>query len=141
MSKPSPVDSIIDRHPSLRIIFQWLESGEDWVDSRVENLPVTIALLNAVSQESESPLMPDRVAGHAANAMNAFHASLVITLIDWIDRNPSNDIGKLFLADDAEVSESFRQRLRLILLVLLRADLINLFFNKEHLSWVKRHLK
>lgn len=134
------MSKILERHPSIRLILRWLERQEDWVDPAIEHLPETQTLLRLVREGGQSPYMSDEINIKAAKVMNSMRASLVMELIDWIDTHPQNDIGALFLKKDSGVDESFRQRLKALLTTFFRAELLSLFFNKEHLSWVKSYL-
>lgn len=128
---------IIGRHPSLNFILTWLERGEDWV------------VPPAVASEALSPLVPhmdrpppplsESQVRQAAGVMGAIHARYVLALLDWIDGEPETDIGALFL-DNPALPDEFKRRLKHLLLVLLRGDLLPLFFSVEHRAWLAKHI-
>jgi len=127
------------RHPSLSLVFAWMESGESWA---LDNLDIQddfdpiVELMESIS----TPVLTFDDARIASNVIEAVHASAVFLVIDWVDRNPENDIGELFLSPQSQSSDAMKQRLRHMLLILLRADLLSKFFNREHLLWIVKHI-
>lgn len=132
------IEEIVSRHPSLPFILMWLEANEDWVLPLSESAPAIAPLVERM--QDPPPEMSLAWSAVAADVLNALRASSVLMFIDWIDRHPQNNIGLLFLSDESPAADSFRQRLRHMLALFLRGELLTLFFNKEHLSWVKKYI-
>jgi len=132
------LEDLMERHTALKFITGWLERGEDWVVDPKTNIDIFSKLSDMM--DDVSPKVDISDANIASNVLNALNASAVLAIIDWIDTNPDNDIGEYFLSDHSGASDSFKRRLRHMLLIFLRAELLSLFFNKEHLSWVRKYL-
>lgn len=132
-------ENILKRHPSLRHIITWLEAGEDWV---VPKEMANKSLLPVIEhmKTTSPPAIDQYDAKIAAAVMNAINASSLLMILDWLDANPETDVGALFL-DDATLATSFRSRLRRILLILLRGELLYIFFGPEHRKWIEQRLK
>lgn len=128
---------IIGRHPSLNFILAWLERGEDWVVPP-EVTRAALAPLVPRMERPPPPLSATQVV-QAADVMGSIHARYVLALLDWIDGEPGTDIGALFL-DNPALPDEFRRRLKHLLLVLLRGDLLPLFFSVEHRAWLAKHI-
>lgn len=133
-----PLAIMMNRHPALLFIMTWLESNEDWVLPDHDVADAIEPLIDIMGDPP--PDMDMRDAELASVVMNAIKASSVMILIDWIDQNPAHDIGAMFLSSESTVPDSFRYRLRHILTVFLKTELLTLFFTKEHMAWVKKHL-
>lgn len=134
------LESILMRHPSLPLVLAWMESNESWAFDNQEiqdDLDPIVALMESMT----TPVLSHDDARIASNVMEAVHASAVLLVIDWMDRNPDNSIGDLFLSKESPVSDSMKQRMRHMLLILLRADLLSKFFNREHLLWIVKHIQ
>jgi hypothetical protein len=133
-----PFKDMLNRHPAISFIMAWLEINEDWVlsdDEVIDTLkPLTKFMIEPPPSMDECDIESSSV------VMNAIKASSVMVLIDWIAQNPDHDIGAMFLSDESPVSDSFRYRLRHILTVFLKTELLTLFFTKEHMEWIKKHL-
>lgn len=132
------LSEMLSRHPALLFVMTWLESNEDWVLPDDEVFRAIEPLLDFMTEPP--PGMDSLDAELAAVVMNAIRASSVMILIDWIDQNPDHNIGEMFLSSESTVPESFRYRLRHILTVFLKTELLTLFFTKEHMEWIKKHL-
>lgn len=134
-----PIQEIVARYPPLAYMLAWMEANEDWPIPTNEAMPVISPILEMVQNE-HPPVFTIEDARLASEVMSALHVSPNLVLLDWIDRNAENDVGRLFLSSESTATDSFKQTTRHRLLVFLRTELLHLFFNKEHLSWVRKHL-
>ncbi len=116
---------LTDRSPALMLIVAYLESGESWtMDKR--GTGAEIQLINDLGSlvfegyaKQYEPVLTSQV-------LDYIRAGRMIRILDWLDTSPDNKITDFLQRDD--VSETFRTRLKTILQILIRAELLNRLF-------------
>jgi hypothetical protein len=120
---------------ALRLVVGYLEAGESWVQdkrgSRVEHL-LTHDLAERMV-EGPSPYAEPVLSGQI---LDYLRAGRVFRILDWLDAHPENRVADLLT--NPEVPYSFRERLRKMILILLRGELIERLFLPERQAEILR---
>jgi hypothetical protein len=122
---------------ALRLVVGYLEAGESWTQdkrgSRVEYL-----LTNDLGErmmDGPSPRVDPVLSGQV---MDYLRAGRIFRILDWLDAHPDNNVADILT--NPEVPYSFRERLRKMILILWRGELIERIFMPERQKEILRAL-
>ncbi len=113
---------------AMRLIVAYLEAGESWVQdkrgSRVEHM-----LTNDLAERMTNGPSPYAEPVLSGQVMDYLRAGRIFRILDWLDAHPDNSVASILT--NPEVPYSFRERLRKMILILWRGELIGRIFMPE----------
>lgn len=124
---------------ALRLIIGYLESGENWTQdvrgSRVDHMLIHDLAERMV--QGPSPYVDPVFSGEI---LNYIRAGRIFRILDWLDNHPENSVADMLTHPD--VPYTFRERLRKMILILWRGELLERIFmperQKEILSAIQK---
>lgn len=123
---------------ALRLIVGYLESGESWVQdkrgSRIDRL-----LTNDLAERMLAGPSPKVEPVLSGQVMDYLRAGRVFRILDWLDSHPENNVADFLRNED--IPYSFRERLRKMLLILVRGELVERIFLPERQKEILDALK
>ena len=122
---------------SLRLIVGYLEAGEFWVldqrGTRVERL-----LTNDLAERMLSGPSPYAEPVLSGQFMEYLRAGRIFRILDWLDAHPENSVANILT--HPEVPFTFRERLRKMILILWRGELLERIFLPERQAEILKAL-
>jgi len=122
---------------ALRLVVGYLEAGESWTQdkrgSRVEHL-----LTNDLGERMMDGPSPRADPVLSGQVMDYLRAGRIFRILDWLDAHPDNRVADILT--NPEVPYSFRERLRKMILILWRGELIERIFMPERQKEILRAL-
>ena len=123
---------------ALRLVVGYLEAGESWVQdkrgSRVEYL-----LTNDLAERMMNGPSPYAEPVLSGQVMDYLRAGRIFRILDWLDAHPNNSVANILT--NPEVPYSFRERLRKMILILWRGELIERIFMPERQEEILRAIR
>ncbi|MBU2761104.1 type IVB secretion system protein IcmW [Acidithiobacillus sulfurivorans] len=122
---------------ALRLVVGYLEAGESWVQdtrgSRVEQMLTRDLAERMIC--GPSPYAEPVLSGQV---MDYLRAGRIFRILDWLDAHPDNSV--VHILTHPEVPYSFRERLRKMILILWRGELIERIFTPARQKEILRAL-
>ena len=122
---------------ALRLIVGYLEAGESWTQdkrgSRVEHL-----LTNDLAERMLAGPSPYAEPVLSGQVMDYLRAGRIFRILDWLDAHPENSAARILTHPD--VPFTFRERLRKMILILWRGELLERIFMPERQTEILRAL-
>lgn len=122
---------------ALRLVVGYLEADESWVQdkrgSRVEYL-----LTNDLAERMTNGPSPYAEPVLSGQVMDYLRAGRIFRILDWLDAHPDNRVANILT--NPAVPYSFRERLRKMILILWRGELIERIFMPERQEEILRAL-
>lgn len=122
---------------AMRLIVGYLEAGESWTQdrrgSRVEHL-----LTNDLAERMLAGPSPYAEPVLSGQVMDYLRAGRIFRILDWLDAHPENSVAGILTNPDVPVT--FRERLRKMILILWRGELLERIFMPERQAEILRAL-
>lgn len=120
---------------ALRLVVGYLEAGETWVKDTRGSI-VEGMLTRDLAERMISGPSPYAEPVLSGQVMDYLRAGRIFRILDWLDAHPDNSVA--YILTHPEVPYSFRERLRKMILILWRGELIERIFTPERQKEILR---